>query len=162
MSDVEYFSLKWKFYYVILSHLNCFTVCNVVSINIGYFIALIHPTQWTIANPVGADWPTKQKKSSCVSTARTSHVLCIHYVAHHTSFLSRQHDDIPSFSFAVCTVQTDFEKLKVFGVNTTNLNLNCYLLIEKVLWTMAFSVIWRGPVCPDRISNCPLGRVISY
>ena len=33
------------------------------------FIALIHPIQWTIANPVGADWPAKrQKKASCVST----------------------------------------------------------------------------------------------
>ena len=35
------------------------------------FIALIHPIQWTIANPVGADWPAKrQKKTSCVSTGR--------------------------------------------------------------------------------------------
>ena len=36
-----------------------------------YFIALIHPIQWTIAKPVGADQPTKhQKKTSCVSTGR--------------------------------------------------------------------------------------------
>ena len=35
----------------------------------NYFIALIHPIQWTIANPVGADRPAKrQKKTSCVST----------------------------------------------------------------------------------------------
>ena len=35
------------------------------------FIALIHPIQWTIANPVGADRPAKrQKKMSCVSTGR--------------------------------------------------------------------------------------------
>ena len=35
------------------------------------FIALIHPIQWTIAYPVGADWPAKrQKKTSCVSTGR--------------------------------------------------------------------------------------------
>ena len=35
------------------------------------FIALIHPIQWTIANPVGADQPAKrQKKTSCVSTGR--------------------------------------------------------------------------------------------
>ena len=33
------------------------------------FIALIHPIQWTIAYPVGADRPAKrQKKKSCVST----------------------------------------------------------------------------------------------
>ena len=33
------------------------------------FIALMHPIQWTIANPVGADRPAKrQKKTSCVAT----------------------------------------------------------------------------------------------
>ena len=33
------------------------------------FIALIHPIQWIIAYPVGADRPAKrQKKTSCVST----------------------------------------------------------------------------------------------
>ena len=33
------------------------------------FIALIHPIQWTIAKPVGADRPAKrQKKTSCVAT----------------------------------------------------------------------------------------------
>ena len=33
-----------------------------------YFIALIHPIQWTFANPVGADRPAKrQKKSSYMS-----------------------------------------------------------------------------------------------
>ena len=36
------------------------------------FIALIHPIQWTIAYPVGADRPAKrQKKTSCVSTSRS-------------------------------------------------------------------------------------------
>ena len=36
---------------------------------IHFFIALIHPIQWTIAYPVGADRPAKrQKKTSCVST----------------------------------------------------------------------------------------------
>ena len=43
--------------------LYCFSNCD--------FIALIHPIQWTIANPVGGDRPTKrQKKTSCVSTGR--------------------------------------------------------------------------------------------
>ena len=28
------------------------------------FIALIHPIQWTIANPVGADRPAKRQKKS--------------------------------------------------------------------------------------------------
>ena len=37
----------------------------------SFFIALIHPIQWTIAYPVGADRPAKrQKKTSCVSTGR--------------------------------------------------------------------------------------------
>ena len=37
--------------------------------NTLHFIALIHPIQWTIANPVGADRPAKrQKKTSCVTT----------------------------------------------------------------------------------------------
>ena len=36
-----------------------------------FFIALIHPIQWTIAYPVGADRPAKhQKKTSCVSTGK--------------------------------------------------------------------------------------------
>ena len=35
-----------------------------------YFIALIHPIQWAIAYPVGADRPAKrQKKTSCVATS---------------------------------------------------------------------------------------------
>ena len=55
------------------------------------FIALIHPIQWTIANPVGAD---------------RSVVLCTPQMAPRTSFLSRQPDVIASFSFGACTVQT--------------------------------------------------------
>ena len=65
------------------------------------FIALIHPIQWTIANPVGADRPAKrQKKTSCVSTGQPVPVLCFRQVAHRTSFLSRQHDVISSFSLS--------------------------------------------------------------
>ena len=51
-----------------------------------FFIALIHPIQWTITNPVL--------------------VLCTRKVAHRTSFLSRQSDVIASFLFGACTVQT--------------------------------------------------------
>ena len=48
--------------------------CTIIS----YFIALILPIQWTIANPVGADRPAKrQKKTSCVSTGWPVPVLCI-------------------------------------------------------------------------------------
>ena len=76
-----------------------------------YFIALIHPIQWTIANLVGADWPAKrQKKTSCVSTGWPVPVLCIHQVAHGIYFLSRQHDFISSFLFGACTVQTCFQQ----------------------------------------------------
>ena len=73
------------------------------------FIVLIHPIQWTIVNPVGADQPAKrQKKTSCVSTGWPVPVLCTRKVAHRTSLLSRQHDVIASFSFVACTVQTCF------------------------------------------------------
>ena len=76
-----------------------------------FFIALIHPIQWTIANPVGADRPAKrQKKTSCVSTSWPVPVLCIRQVAHGIYFLSRQHDVISSFSFGACTVQTCFQQ----------------------------------------------------
>ena len=41
----------------------------VIQTTIISFIALIHPIQWTIANPVGTDRPAKcQKKTSRVST----------------------------------------------------------------------------------------------
>ena len=49
-------------------------MCEDKAIPIGkcHFIALIHPIQWTIAYPVGADRPAKrQKKTSCVSTGRS-------------------------------------------------------------------------------------------
>ena len=40
-----------------------------LAVDHAHFIALIHPIQWTIANPVGADRPAKrQKKTSCVAT----------------------------------------------------------------------------------------------
>ena len=71
------------------------------------FIALIHPIQWTIAYPVGADRPAKrQKKTSCVSTGQAGPVLCTRQVACSTSFLSRQRDVIASFSFGACPVYT--------------------------------------------------------
>ena len=82
---------------------------------ISIFIALIHPIQWTIANPVGADRPAKrQKKTSCVSTSRPVPVLCTPQMAPHISFLSRQPDVIASFSFGACTVQTCFLHLQTF------------------------------------------------
>ena len=73
------------------------------------FIALIHPIQWTIAYPVGADRPAKrQKKTSCVSTGQAGAVLCTRQMVCHTSFLSRQHDVIASFSFGAHAVYTEF------------------------------------------------------
>ena len=69
------------------------------------FIALIHPIQWTIAHPVGANRPAKhQKKTSCVSPGWPVPVLCTPQMAPRTSFPSA------SFSFGVCTVQTCFEQ----------------------------------------------------
>ena len=75
------------------------------------FIALINPIQWTIVNPVGADWPAKRlKKTSCVATGWPIPVLYTPQMAPRTSFLSRQPDIIASFSFGVCTVQTCFQQ----------------------------------------------------
>ena len=68
---------------VIVSHSFSLTACYK-----GFFIALIHPIQWTIANPVGADRPAKrQKKTSCVSNDWPVPVLCIRQVAHGIYFL---------------------------------------------------------------------------
>ena len=73
------------------------------------FIALIHPIQWTIAYPVGADRPAKrQKKTSCVYTGQAGPVLCTRQMACRTSFLSRQSDVIASFSFGARSVQANF------------------------------------------------------
>ena len=46
------------------------------------FIALIHPIQWTIAFPVGADRPTKQQKSHsvCMHTGRRA-LVCTRQVS---------------------------------------------------------------------------------
>ena len=86
---------------------SCSSLVSTLGKNI--FIALIHPIQYTIANPVSADWPAKQqKKPSCVSTGQAGPVLCICQVAHRTSFMSRQSDVIASFLFGACTVQTDY------------------------------------------------------
>ena len=81
------------------------------------FIALIHPIQWTIAYPVGADRPAKrQKKTSCVSTGQAGPMLCTRQVACGTSFLSRQHDVIASFSFGAHAVYK--------GIFVRNLNFS--------------------------------------
>ena len=56
---------------------NIYQVEEFVKIRPGFFFffffcVLMHPIQWTIANPVGTDRPTKhQKKTSCVSKIKT-------------------------------------------------------------------------------------------
>ena len=93
------------------------------------FIALIHPIQWTIANPVGADRPAKrQKKTSCVSTVPA---LCTRQVAHCTSFLTRQCDIIASFLFGACTVQTEFCVKSYFAEYCLNFENFIFLVIPK-------------------------------
>ena len=90
-------------------HMDWFKLRYMMAHIIYIFIALIHPIQWTIAYPVGADRPAKrQKKTSCVSTGQAGPVLCTRQVACRTSFLSRQSDVIASFSFGACTCCTDF------------------------------------------------------
>ena len=107
------------------SYPNIFTqICNNSGCTILdrlYFIALIHPIQWTIAYPVGADRPAKrQKKTSCVSTGQAGPVLCTRQMVCRTSFLSRQRD-IASFSFGACTWCTDFLSEFYFQVLSTEL-----------------------------------------
>ena len=109
----------------------------------GIFIVLIHPIQWTVANPVGADRPAKQqKKPSCVATGRPVSVLCIRQMAPHASFLSRQPDVVASFSFGPCTVQTCFQQspdilrksVDYDGFSTIFANIlveKCYLHIKQ-------------------------------
>ena len=82
----------------------CTTLCG-----IQCFIALIHPIQWTIANPVGADRPAKrQKKTSCVSTGQAGPVLCTRQMACRTSFLSRQREVTASFLFGMVLCTRNF------------------------------------------------------
>ena len=78
---------------------------------------------------VGADRPAKcQIKMSFVSTGQAGPVLHICQVVHRTTFLSRQRDVMTSFSFGVCTVQTDFCQLHIFVdicANTVNFHIFC-------------------------------------
>ena len=92
-----------------------------------FFIALIHPIQWTNAYPVGADRPAKrQKKTSCVSTGQAGPVLCTRQVACSTSFLSRQSDVIASFSFGACAVYTKYFSVNLFIICSSILFRVCF------------------------------------
>ena len=66
-----------------------------------FFVALILLTQCTIAIPVSATGPAKQKKKGrpVSSTSRTG-----------TFFLSRLHDVIASFSFGACAIRACFRE----------------------------------------------------
>ena len=107
--------------------------CNLKTIAVrefcvNIFIVLILTIQWTIANPVGADWPAKrQKKTSCVSLAGP--VQCILQGAHRTSFLSRQHGVMACFSFGVRSVQAEFFSDIVF----TEYSVYCENFISLVI-----------------------------
>ena len=63
------------------------------------FIALIHPIQWTIAFPVGADRPAKRQKKSFGMHAYWPAGPGVHSpgVASSTSFLASARDVIASF-----------------------------------------------------------------
>ena len=82
------------------------------------FIALIHPIQWTIANPISTDRPAKcQKQTSCVSPG---------WPVGSTSALTRWRVVLPScldrvtswhlFPFCRELVHMDFDSLLVFCV----------------------------------------------
>ena len=102
-----------------------------------HFIALIHPIQWTIAYPVGADRPAKrQKKTSCVSTGQVGPMLCTRQMACRTSFLSRQHDIIASFSFGAHAVYKEFF--------IRNLNFSLYFFrVCKVIIIIVLRGVYR-------------------
>ena len=99
----------------------------------GVFIALIHPIQWTIAYPVGADRPAKrQKKTSCVSTGQAGPVLCTRQMACHTSFLSRQSDVIASFSFGACTCDTVFLRIYIFKFYVRTITFFAFIFVLTI------------------------------
>ena len=45
---------------------------------LSHFIALIHPIQWTIAYPVGADWPAKHQKRRPVFPPAGQSIVLVH------------------------------------------------------------------------------------
>ena len=104
---------------------------------ITVFIALIHPIQWTIAYPVGADRPAKrQKKTSCVSTGQAGPVLCTRQVACSTSFLSRQRDVIASFSFGAC----------LCARNIFIRSLSSVFIVFGENWTLYLCLLYLGSI----------------
>ena len=95
-----------------------------------HFNALIHPIQWTIGLPVGATGPAKrQKKTSCIEYRQDRSGVYIHQVAHRTSFLSRQHDIIASFSFGVWGVWTCFQRETFFELLNKSI---CFILPLRI------------------------------
>ena len=72
------------------------------------FIALIHPIQWTIANPVGADRSAKcQEKTSSVSTGRSVTFCAFARWRIVLPSCLDKCDVIASFSFGACSLQTE-------------------------------------------------------
>ena len=57
------------------------------------------------------------EKGPVYTTGRTGHRVCIRYVVHHTSFLSRQRDIMASFSFGLWSVQMCFLQREVLKFN---------------------------------------------
>ena len=84
---------------------------------IYYFIALIHPIQWTIALPVGATGPAKrQKKTSCIYY-RQDRSQSVHSPGGASYFIScLPIDVIASFSFGAKECAEDFLQRYVFEV----------------------------------------------
>ena len=111
------------------------------------FIVLIHPTQWTIVNPVGADWPaTCQKKPSCLFTGWAGPVLYICQVAHHTSCLDRA-----TSSHLFCVVC-------VLCVLVTNA-YSCHPLVIKFKTNMTKNSQIDSTDC--RLEALPLARTLE-
>ena len=83
----------------------------------SYFIALIHPIQWTIALPVGATGPAKrQKKTSCIYY-RQDRSQSVHSPGGAWDFIScLPIDVIASFSFGAKECAEDFLQRYVFEV----------------------------------------------
>ena len=91
--------------------------CTKLWVKSLYFIALIHPIQWTIALPVGATGPAKrQKKTSCIYY-RQDRSQSVHSPGGASYFIScLPIDVIASFSFGAKECAEDFLQRYVFEV----------------------------------------------
>ena len=92
-------------------------IFQTVFYNLAYFIALIHPIQWTIALPVGATGPAKRRKKTSCIYYRHNRSQSVHSPGGARYFIScLPIDVIASFSFGAKECAEDFLQRYVFEV----------------------------------------------